>query len=148
MPPFTTGYLGTAPALRVGAQSFIPAVTGEIGDRVTGMRRQHLAWVTFWENGLLWFSSHSSWFAPNFQLSWIFPFCFFPTPICIPSLLPKQILITYWRASPEYFQLCQGALELLCSPAGAACCSSPAPSPAPWFQGQCHAALGHLVTCR
>lgn len=86
-------------------------------------------WVTGWEKGLLWFSSNSSWFAHLLipdrlgfsPTSWVLP-----TLVCIPPLLPKQILITYWRASPMYFQLCQGALEPLCSPAGDACCFYPA----------------------
>lgn len=120
------------------------------------MERQCLArdlqgWVMSWEKGWLWFSPRSSWFAhlliPD-CLGFSPSSCFLPTLACIPPLLPKQILITYWRASPMSFQLCQGALEPLCSPAGDACCYYPALllACASWFEGKHYAVLCYRVT--
>lgn len=80
-----------------------------------------------------------------------FPILLLSTPVCIPPPpLPKQILIMSRRASPMYFQLCQGALGPLCLPAGAACCYYPALllGCAAWFEGKHHAALCCLVTRR
>lgn len=49
-----------------------------------------------------------------------------------------------------YFQLCQGALEPLCSPAGDACCYYLALllACASWFKGKRYAVLCYLVTYR